>query len=364
MQVSLDRVPFMNSHPVIDYDSAVSVYMDNLTTMLRGFTPAEDNAFLETWVPDEDPARGVLGIFEAAYAGAVPAVTVRLGAETAAALDSEALRRDAAQFGRLELRTEGHTIVATLFCNTGGSFEEINPVYREALETAAQHRTFSGSLEPHEGMPLVTASDGPTTLTLLVDTGSHTVTKARYSGTPAEAERGLLEKFCSILEGKPILECSDHGVVELEHQLRDHSQPSPVSGVVTPESSDPIFALPSRLIRGALAEYRRQTGYAADENFYRRPASARWHNRSRVEKLRQIADAIERFPGGSNLHLIDLQDDHRVIIEIPQLADHRENQLLKLEHYLRHTVEPILEIHLEPKVDLNTIRKLKGGVPA
>jgi len=174
----------------------------------------------------------------------------------------------------------------------------------------------------------------------------------------SEPQRALLERLCPLLEGKPILECGDHAVIELEYDLRDHTQPPPVAGIVLPANSDPLFALSVRLVRGVMADYRRQTSYTGNVNFYVKPSSARWLALSQRDRQEEIAAGLRSFPGGQNFHLIRLEGDRRVILEMGDTADGGRN-LLKLEHHLRRSVEPVLQLHLETKADLNTIRRIK-----
>ncbi|MFX5956803.1 hypothetical protein ABTF01_20635, partial [Acinetobacter baumannii] len=81
---------------------------------------------------------------------------------------------------------------------------------------------------------------------------NHIVQKARYSGTQTLTETALLEGLCPLLENKPILECSDHAVMELEHSLRDHSMPPPVPGLLMLENCDSAFMMPLHLVRQLL----------------------------------------------------------------------------------------------------------------
>jgi len=224
----------MNAHPVIDYESAVTGYMEDLSTVLRGFGPAENLAFLETWVPDEDPLQSILGIFEAAMGAGIPGVTVRVGAQTLAALDLAALEKAAATWGRPQFQTGAETAALTLSFGGPDPLHEVNLLYRAALEAVAGAHEFEGVLEPEADAIVAVASDVDLKLMALVVGGRHIVAKARYSGTFTGIERRLLERFCPILEGKPIIECSDHAVIELEFSLRDRTQRVPVPGVVMP----------------------------------------------------------------------------------------------------------------------------------
>jgi len=151
-------------------------------------------------------------------------------------------------------------------------------------------------------------------------------------------------------------------VIELEFSLRDRTQRVPVPGVVMPENCDPMFALPVRLVRDLLSDYRRQLPSVTNENFYVRPSSPRWRRLSREQRQAEIAVALETFPQGSDFCVITIEGDRRVVIEMaPGMAkESKGSRLLQLERHLQQTVESVLQVHLQVKADLNTIRHIKG----
>lgn len=60
----------------IDYEALVESYNDRLLNQLRGH--AVDHAFLEMWVPDEDPVNSILNMVEAAEAYGTNGFSLRL----------------------------------------------------------------------------------------------------------------------------------------------------------------------------------------------------------------------------------------------------------------------------------------------
>jgi hypothetical protein len=352
----------MNSDPVVDYESAVAAYMENLSTVLRGFRPAEDLQFLDTWVPDEDPLLSILGIFESAKAAEIPAVTVRVGSQTLASLDLAAIESASATLGCPEFQVGADAAILTLWFDKPDSLREVSRFYRSALQVITT-REFEGGIEPETDAILAIASHGNLKLMAQVVGERHIVAKARYTGTGTSIERRLLERLCPILEGKPIIEASDHAVIDLEFNLRDHSLSAPVPGVIMPENSDSMFALPIQLVRDLLADYRRQTSFTDTENFYVRPCSPRWRRLSREQRQAEVAAALATFSGASDLLIGTIEGDRRVIFEIaPDTAKEiNGSRLLQLEAHLQQSVEPVLQVHLQAKADLNTIRRIKDA---
>jgi hypothetical protein len=69
-----------NTTGPIDYEALVDSYNDRLLNQLRSH--AVDHAFLEMWVPDEDPITSILNMVEAAEAHGADGFSLRLRAET------------------------------------------------------------------------------------------------------------------------------------------------------------------------------------------------------------------------------------------------------------------------------------------
>ncbi|MGO9936956.1 MAG: hypothetical protein ACLPH3_04735 [Terracidiphilus sp.] len=352
----------MNPDPVIDYESAVAAYMENLSTVLRGFRPAEDLHFLETWVPDEDPLLSILGIFDSAKGAGIPAVTVRVGSKTMASLDLAAIESASSSLGWPEFQLAADAAILTLWFDRSDSLREVSRFYRSALQVITT-REFEANIELETNAILAIASRGNLKLMALVVGERHIIAKARYTGSCTSIERRLLERLCPILEGKPIIEASDHSVIDLEINLRDHSLSAPVPGVIMPENTDSMFALPIQLVRDLLADYRRQTSFIDTENFHVRPCSPRWRRLSREQREAEVAAAVATFSEGNELLIAAIEGDRRVIFEIAPDAAKETNgsRLLQLEAHLQQTVEPVLQVHLQARADLNTIRRIKDA---
>jgi hypothetical protein len=386
----------MTGHITIDYEKLVADYVQSLTTVLRGFSSGAGHAFLDMWVYDEDDTKSILGILEEARDAGVPAITLLLGAATLKKLDTTKLKELAARFGSVGAEQRGSALefcvsfdkaksrigvhagtklrfgaraarskaeLAAVPTRTQYDIGTINPLYAEALKRMAQSHAAEAVLGEEAGLVLAQAAHNGVTLMALIEPTRHIVKKAAYQGAATEMQRGLLESLCRLMVGKPVLECGDHAVVFLEFELRDHSKPRPVPGIVTPENSDAMFALPTALARGVVADYRKKTGFRRIENTYDQPISNAWRVLSQEERARQIQRELEQSPLGDGLHLERLETPKRVVVGFREdigSADKQE-RLLKLEDHLKRVLEPTLQLYVEPKPDANKIRRLKEG---
>lgn len=220
----------------------------------------------------------------------------------------------------------------------------------------------AGTLHEEEGLLLAKGSCGGLRLAALVEPSSHVVRKAAHSGEESDVDRGLLEMLCAILEGRPILDGSDHGVIYLENRLRDRSQPPPVPGIVAPENADPAFATPLRLVRSLLADYREKTDYRETQNGFRPPISPAWRGMTPQARLDHVRREISASSSEDGVTALGFDGMSQLIVEFTHemTSDEKQERLMKLECLLQEKVESTLQLHLQPKGDENSIRNPRG----
>jgi hypothetical protein len=163
------------------------------------------------------------------------------------------------------------------------------------------------------------------------------------------------------MEGKPILECADHGMIYVERQLRDTSQPAPVPGIVTPENADPIFSSLTLLVRELFACYRRRIGFNSTANSYDLPPTIEWLALPEDKKVEKVQAAIGRHPLGLGIEVVRTEGSKRVSVMFQHALgpNSTASRLMQLEAYIQSEVEPTLELETEPRADANKIRRIK-----
>jgi len=90
---------------VVDYDELVAAYADNLENVLRSFKPGPE--FLDLWVHDEDDARSILNIAEAAEGYGLENLTIELSGAALARIDTDALLEMLRKVCEVELTAAG-----------------------------------------------------------------------------------------------------------------------------------------------------------------------------------------------------------------------------------------------------------------
>jgi hypothetical protein len=372
---------------VLDYEQLYADYQTGLVDRLRGFGAAAD--CLSLWVPDEDPATSLRNLWDAAAAAGEREIAVYLGPTTTASLDGDEVLGTAARFGVATL-THGRTgwlvevqelraaapiverravaprVRAAVRASTTTTLETsagaIHPAYVDAIARAAADVQHDGVLSADAGELMLRVEDHGSTLSLVVDRETHVIRRAAFTDAP---HAGVMERFCALVEGVPILDAADHGVARLELSLREHRAHRPVAGIVTPRSADPCFALPQALVRAALAEYRAQTGFADWISTHDAGPAAPWRAMSPADRgaavrtvLHTFVAACDRRPGAVELVAIEL--DVRLVLRLDEalLSEGGPRLVFELEQALRDAIDPRLEVVLEEIRDRNRKRRL------
>lgn len=100
-----------NEDEILDYEQLVADYNRDLFSVLRGHRSLE---YLETWVPDADPHKGVLSMVEAAEISGRSRIAIRLGVETTKAVNDVELVGVLEELGSVETHHDGESLVVVV----------------------------------------------------------------------------------------------------------------------------------------------------------------------------------------------------------------------------------------------------------
>jgi len=389
----------MTSANLVDYEQVTGTYETGLNTQLRGFRGGA--RFLEHWVHDPDPIKSIVNMIEAAQTDGLGDVTILLGARTVAALDTARLDELTATLGQVaKLPRDGGLSLTVRFSRAAATAHGrgaeardrarrareardarlraqaarverhargagLHPVYHDVVaQLLAARLLHEGTVDTARGLQRLEAGCDGWVLSVLIDPATHTVRSAKFRGAKADAH-ALLEALCSIMEGKPLLECADHAGIRLEHRLRDRSSPRPVAGIVTPESAEPALVPLIAAVRELLALYRRRTGYDVTENRFEPDPGPTWAAvppEQRVARLQSALDDVMSHhglrPGDVVCTRIDRGTRATVEIRAELPAQRKALLLMAVERGLKDAVEPTLHLYQEEMHDKNKIRRL------
>jgi len=395
----------MTTAPIedVDYDAVVAEYERALLENLRRFGVHKD--FLELWVPDDDPLKGIVNLFEAAREAGRKRVRVIIGMETAAGLDGAALRAALDLLGKttveasdkgLVVRVDGlgedreqHVpledasgrtaalrraeVKAAVEKRAGQGLElALNPRQVEAIGARYQAATaaMAAAADHQRTLPedaaalVIAAEEDGLTLQLAVDTEGKVVAAA-FSGAGSQAVAGVMEAVCRHAEGLPVQEVADHGVLHAELALRSPTEASPVAGISHPFASDAAFSLPIAVTRAVADTWRTRTGQTSLVNEYGLNPTQAWLDMGEEDRrsaiLEAIAEAEPELPvAADSITVQAIEWDVRVVLGLPEGTSgiNKSRLLLQLERVIRSKVDLRLEVYQAELKDKNTIRRL------
>jgi hypothetical protein len=389
--MSAALTPLEAASQVIDYDALYRDYLASLVDTLRGFSASVPG--LELWVADENPIVSLTNLLDAAASTGRTSISLKLGPTTCAKLDLEELRRAAGQFGTAAVSRRNDGVLLEVR-NLSSAHRRAAParlapresdgapavieseveaqaardarsyaMYRHALE--AQPYPLERALSPAgaTGGVLIRAQRESVALELVIST-EHAIAAAGYSALEPRTAT-LLARLCDVVIGLPILEAADHGALRLEHALRERANARPVPGIVTPLAAHSMFELPQQLLRDALADYRRLTGFDSVDNHYDLRPGPAWLRASHDQRVLMLELALSELApvlgiSAGDVRVTSIRYDVRVELGLsPSLPHHDKPQLvMQLERELKARVDPRLEVYVEELRDKNKLRRL------
>jgi len=397
----------MQERIVTDLDEMLSLYESNLVDKLRHFGLEAD--FLETWVPDADPVKSVINLVDAAIVANLQSVLeVKASCQLLNEACVKSLRDILDGVIDLEIRAVDNVVMISMsrferplgmrvdgfdpsdslehtafkiprrrdcFEKPSHSdksvtvFDARSPVpFNLLYQLPAQEKYLQKKqLEVSDQSCLIEDSKDGVVLQMRIKPDAHIVEDAAFSGNVSPDLSGLLDAFCGIVIGLPIQEVSDHGVARLELNLRSPEHGPPMTGIVLAAAVDNRFHVIESLVRHILTRYRQLTGYQDTQNEYDVPPAASWLARSDQERSDLINCVLSRKLqeigyDSTNIELVNVEFNVRVLVRFrDRLAEEsvdKQAVLIALETAMMDSIEPRLELYLEPVSDQSQLRRL------
>ena len=398
---SLRKLNTMSTSPdtiKIDFEKITSTYEVGLVDTLRHF--GLDAEFLETWVPDPNVVKSIINLADAAIeANLSAAIELQISREL---IDDEVVLDQIVSELRAILdvvleRDDKHSIIIlsgfhkhsekeddTVDYHVGDKGSKISkstPHYSQdqvdfKSSTSIEHLydpqdalviSRRGSLTPRGECCLVRVVNCGISLEVQIDRITNLIEDASFDGDVSTGLEGVLESFCVLIIGLPILEASDHGVARLELLLRGNSLDRPVGGILIPSAVDERFAIIQNLIRKTLSEYRQIAGYLETENNYDSGPGHQWLNygdQQRRDQLEAVCEhTLEKLGlDATEIEILEIEYDVRVRVRLSgslaRIETDKQKLLMCLENSITEQIDSRLEIFLEPVRDMSTLRRL------
>lgn len=380
---------------VIDYDRTAAEYEASLVTKLRGHGAG---SFLENWVPDPDPALSIFNMIEAAWTAGREELSLRVARATLANGTLNKLQEIAGMIAEFQAAESGngYVLMARRIARLGGRAPtasasakavrktkigpadangqtgevpwDIHPLLERALE--GEVLSFRREGAPNDGEAVTQWVPDQGAVMLTVDPEGEFIRSATHIGVEPLVRRRLVELMCREVEGKTVQDASDHAGTYAVQRLRLRAGGRPTQGILLASNAGREVIRALRLIREACQAYRARHPKSGTENFFEVPPRADWRTLTAEERLARVVGETQRFwrggmTGEPALKAVRIDNDihgHacRVIVQVGgQLPrDTVPTTLRGLERHLKATVEPALQVYLEPLKDKNVIRRL------
>ena len=391
---------------VIDLDKMIESYETDLVDKLRHFGPEAE--IFETWVPDSDPVKSILNLIDSAgeansdvaleirasttvldstalsllgkslgdkmkvnSSSEVNYVTILVSGLSQLRLDSQPTSnnnadKESERFQTVEQSADwrGEAIDSSFDLSNDGFVSPSTSIYDLPQPQSLHHDT---SFEDSDDLITVEAYHDGLMLGLQVEPLFHWIKKAKYGGAVNSITAPLLEKFCTLIEGVPIQDASDHGVGRLEFSVRGISGSRPVPGIVIPGAIDERLSMIQLLIRNTLTNYRQKVGYLQTENIFYPEPSENWLRLSQVEKKEKLLTVLKRelekihiLP--TDIDVLEIEYNVRVLVRFSgYLAEPETDKqpiVMQLERAITEQIDPRLELYLELVRDQSKLRRL------
>ncbi|HYD63863.1 hypothetical protein [Azospirillum sp.] len=350
------------TEPIL-YEAAVAEFEAGLLDAVRGH--ATSHGALEMWVPDEDPVRSLLNMAESAESCGASEIAVDVRRATLPADRDAELLALLAELGTAAIEPEGDGVVVRVTgLGAAAAVHGVHPSLREGIQRRLSAPTHEGPLPEAAGCLRLGAVEGDIALSILVDPTGRTVTAARHGGAANPVERAILDALCAEIEGTPVADAAEHGLVRVLGALHDPDKGRPVPGILHPGNADPAFASALRLIRALRDRYEEKAGAPQSYNEFDRPPTDAWRALGDAERLGRVTAAVAAFPPGA-MRVLGLEPDlhgHpvRAVVGFADgiAAAEKPGLMRALERHLKRTVERSLQTHHAALKDQNAIRRL------
>ncbi len=349
---------------LLKYEELISNYMATLRTELRHFSPGQP--FLDMWVPDCDDANSILNLVESALMHPVDHLSLEVGEETLRRIDLDKLLQSLNHLCKVSVKKNGKGVVFDIILSKRGlaniEIMDVPQAYQKKFISIARCGVYDRSLTEMDPWILCKSSWESLVLYLNIAPDFHTVKETGYQGAVTRVSKYLLDQMCLLLLEKPVNECYDHAVVQLEYELRDKTAPRTIPGITTPFNSWEAFKDLTHLVRSAIMEYRKIADYQETKNFYVPKPSQRWLSLQEEERTRELAHYIHEYCEDRNvdsrkIRIGTLVNHIRLIVDVDKnLCGEQPNFLLDLEFYLKNKIERILTLWTPEEFDKNKIR--------
>lgn len=382
---------------IYNYDELAKNFNQALLVKLRKHGVEE--AFLDFWVPDENPLIGILSMIDSAQIAKLKEIKIRVNEST---LDINGwnilkvkLTKD--YQGEVKLYDKYRILEVNLKNNEIKSADknnapkiesrvindaEIIERYKNKIELTPEQfkpklsfgenisTEFKDKKIDQSNLTVIKASSNILTFALCLDSDGK-VTDASYTSS-IELNTNPLELCCRFALGLPIQEVADHLVLKLIDYFNDeiNSSNNTIRGIKLPSNTAREFVELQKILRRIFDLYLKNNNLKSKVNFYFDQIPDFWNKLEAGDKNTLINKLINEYVSENNLsfgsiRLVKLErnkykQDVRFAISIDNSVNLNEKPKImrNLESYLRKKIFKQVELIAERVQDVSPLRRL------
>ncbi len=386
---------------VINYDDIAEKFRVNLNETLRNHSVSID--FLDLWVPDIDPIRGIANMLDSAANAGFDSIQIKVSWKLVPSSQLPQLLDTIGLLGVVNHEAEGEATVLTVeslqkkAVLTSPEFgkKRVTGKYwspsNESSEGGEPGRSsplldfsndddfvvddkfqmvFFRSLSKQDGTHLLQAQYNDVTLFMLINSETDIIQDIAHSVSKPNKIGKIMDTFCRLALNCHLQEVRDHTglrtIVELQNEIGDR----PANGIILPSNADPAFSLPIRLVRDITDQYLCMVERNWGLNYFHPEPSSQWKAMSNAEQIDLLRNECTAYLRGKNIeqdgmNIVELatnRDGHetRVVIDFADSVEGiiKPGLMRQLELFLRERVESSLELIAVKMRDQSKLRRL------
>lgn len=188
------------------------------------------------------------------------------------------------------------------------------------------------------------------------------IRQARHSGADAGMQRDVLEAFCATVEGRPLQEASDHGLMYVLEKVPGVPK---VAGILSPRNAGAPFLLAERLIRKTHADACKHFNIEHRENhWYIRP-TAEWLAKGEADQAAVLKPIFAKYLRGNgfaegDMWITRIERGTRITVAFTDAVSYarKPKLMMSLEVHLREVTGHPLELFMDELKDANKLRRI------
>ncbi len=384
----------MVSEIILNYRQLLEEYDLALVEQLRGLELGQD--FLANWVPDSNTLRSVINLIDVVHLAGRTTISIQFGDGQLTPNDKIILLESLGDCMSAEFEKNSDGIILRINGIAAPHWDVLNHIVdskklRKAapLEQSGTNQVstqvstesyfkvklfersinFEGELQLDPGSIFVVSLDG-VKLFFKITGNIPSIEKARHAGAKEDQDKAYWDFLCENLQGSPLIEGVEHGVLKMVHKLAELGAIQRGPGIFLPSNAGKLFVSMQNVVLKLYSNYCSENKFKSSLNEFDPPPRIGWTALSYDERTKVVQQSMEKFTSSETDDKVTLSFERiesdldgypvRVFVGFSNVNSiDKSNIARELERYLKINLEPKLQIYTTEVKDKNKIRRLR-----